>query len=259
MLAHGLPANSFTEYLKILEGSSGEYKELLNVFSVNVTQFFRDLSLWKVLYKNFLPQLLREKKQERFPSLKIWSCACSTGEEPYSIAILLKELLTPQVKNLSVRIIATDIDTDAIRKARAGLYTGRELANVEKMAPEWLKKYFSPLPGGNSGPGQAMSAAADSQPQYQISGEIQKLVAFEAHNFFLDGHQTGLDMVFCRNAIIYLNAKAKIELVERFYNSLAHRGLLVLGRSELIFADKGGYWFRSVDDAEHIYRKEKGG
>jgi chemotaxis protein methyltransferase CheR len=237
-----LKDNDWAAYATVLEKNSAAYVKLFDFFSVNVTEFCRDISLWKTLVTTTFPLVFEEKKISKVNSLRIWSAGCSTGEEPYSIAIAVKEMLP---KGFSFFLLATDIDDDAIAKAQAGLYGSETLRNIEHIEPSWLPKYFT-LEKDHAG-----------RQRIRITDEIKRMVSFKKHDFMREPAPAYVDMVFCRNAIIYISKEAKETLLETFYNSLTNHGFLVVGKSEVIFPGKDRHCFYPQDTAEHIYRKER--
>lgn len=275
---------SFSEYLQLLKNSPEEYQKFLDSFTINVTEFFRDLSVWEALAKDHLPQILSKKLVSGDHILRIWSAGCSSGEEPYSIAIMVSEVMD-QLKIPShfltedgnsklagqgdktagrgkffVSIHATDIDNDSLAKARAGIYSKENLKNINPMI---LQKYFSihvPQDKDSDQKSSEISSQStrfkDHERIYQVSDKIKKMIAFEKHHFFNNKPFEQLDMIFCRNVTIYLTPENKDKLMEVFYRSLAPDGLLVIGKTETILS-KARYFFYSVNSKEHIFRKEK--
>lgn len=256
ILGNELSQNAYEDYMKALDCKPEEYTKLFDALSVNVTEFFRDRTVWEKFYNKFLPPLIEEKLSQRMPTLRIWSAGCSTGEEPYSIAIMVREFLEkkdikiPSNKFL-VTIIATDIDKDALDRAQKGIYIGESLKNVNKINPGWLKKYFR----GEDGETDFWTIGLEKK--YQISDKIKKMVMFKQHNFISDKCYESIDMIFCRNVIVYFSPEIKDKLIQRLYNSLVYHGFIILGKSELIFAWAGKCYFYPVDNKEHIYRKER--
>lgn len=238
LMARSLAVNNYRSYLKVLETDPSEYSKLFSAFSINTTEFFRDSSVWEKLKKEYFPATILEKSKSPGRMIKVWSCGCSSGEEPYTIAILFKELrpFTP-----SLNILATDIDKDAIDQAEKGIYLEFSIKNV---LPNYQKKYFS---SSEAGPTKKSFTFA-------LSEEIKQMVQFRIHNFIVDPPPLSLDFIFCRNVTIYLSARTKETLMEKFYQILSADGFLVIGKCELIFNCEK-YHFYPVDLKEHIYRK----
>jgi chemotaxis protein methyltransferase CheR len=193
-------------YCNMLEGNRDKQRELLDYMAINVSEFFRDLPQYKILYQEVLPNLLSSS-----PRLNIWSAACSSGQEPYSIAILLEESC-PSHKH---RIVATDIDESALEQARnGGPYTNYDTRNVEKYR---LEKYF-----------------VKKETGYWIDERIKKKVTFHHHNILNDIFEQNFDLIVCRNVIIYFSEEVRDSLFKKFHNSLKSSGILFLGGSEVV-------------------------
>ncbi len=136
--------------------------------------------------------------------------------------------------------MSTDIDSVALDKAKEGIYSKKSLKNVK---PEWLKKYFTPVEG--------------TPEKFQICDEIKRMVMFRKHNFITDKIFKRMDIIFCRNVVIYFTRATKEIVMENFYNSLNYQGYFVNGKSEVLFLEKKGYVFYTVDSQENIYCKER--
>jgi len=227
--------NSYLDYFNILNENKNEWKELVDALTINVTQFFRDSSVWEALQNRVLPEIIQKKNNSDNKIIKIWSAGCSSGEEPYSISILLKETL-PDI--FFYTIYASDIDEDALIKAKEGIYNIRSLINIDR---ERFTKYFT----------------RHDKDTYKISDEIKRKVIFLKHDIFeKTSFLLGLDIIFCRNVMIYFTPEKKEEALEIFYNSLNDMGLLVLGKCEVIVTKKGVEMFSLYDLKEHIYVKK---
>lgn len=233
---------NFAHYLRLLSEDPAEFKNFLDTLTINVTEFFRDPAIWDSFVKVCLGALLVDKQSRKDGSLRIWSAGCASGEEPYSIAILLREFLGADWKrNYLVTITATDIDETCLQKAKKGYYFADQLNNVK---PAIMKKYFTSVDP------HAL------RPQYKISEEIKAMVQFRKYNFFEDKNIPHCDIIFCRNAMIYLTQEKKDQLLKIFYDSLSTQGFLIIGKSETIFS-KSKYIFYSIDQMHHIFRKER--
>ena len=227
--------NSYLDYFNILNENKNEWKELVDALTINVTQFFRDSSVWEALQNRVLPEIIQKKNNSDNKIINIWSAGCSSGEEPYSISILLKETL-PDI--FFYTIYASDIDEDALIKAKEGIYNIRSLINIDR---ERFTKYFT----------------RHDKDTYKISDEIKRKVIFLKHDIFeKTSFLLGLDIIFCRNVMIYFTPEKKEEALEIFYNSLNDMGLLVLGKCEVIVTKKGVEMFSLYDLKEHIYVKK---
>jgi len=209
--------NSFDEYYAGLKTDKQLLDQFTNYLTINVSEFFRNPSQWEVLQKDILPNL---KKGLNRP-LNIWSSACSTGEEPYSMAMLLTRFY-----NLNdINILATDIDMSAIEKAKKGIYDEKAILKVPK---EFINKYFE-----------------NYQKSYKIKDEIKKVVKFQRIDLLKDPFPKNMDLIICRNVIIYFTAEAKESIYKKFYESLNDNGILFVGSTEQIINPER-YNFKSV-------------
>lgn len=206
--------NGYDKYVQVLRTDKEKFEEFVNYLTINVSEFYRNPDQWELLDKEVFPELIKKFGK----NLKIWSAACSTGDEPYSLVMALSR----HVPLSQIHIIATDIDKQVIAKAKVGLYSDKSIAAV----PEDLKaKYFTKL--GSS---------------YQISGEIKKCVEFRQHNLLKDPYETECHLIVCRNVLIYFTEEAKDEVFEKFSKSIASGGCLFIGSTEQIISYKAmGY------------------
>lgn len=192
-------------YCQLLAKDSIQSKKLRDFLTINVTEFFRDEWAFKELKTNILPDLVPKNK------LKIWSAGCSDGGEPYSIAMLLKEL---SIKYIPL-ILATDIDEISLLKASTGgPYISDSVRNIPK---ELISKYFT-----------------FTDNRYWLKDSIKSMVKFQKHNLLLDKFEKGFDLVCCRNVTIYFTQETKTRLNLRFANSLNDSGILFIGATEFM-------------------------
>jgi len=227
---------SLDEYVRFLQQSPAEATHLFKELLIGVTKFFRDVPAFGILEKKVLPELLKKKtKNETF---RVWIAGCSTGEEAYSIAILIQEGINQlKIKNtIKVQIYATDLDPEAIKRARNGLY----LANISNdVSPERLDRWF-----------------VKKDDHYQISQQIRETVVFAEHNLLKDASFTKLDLICCRNVLIYLTYELQKKLLPMFHYTLVPGGAMFLGPSESISGHED--LFTTVDVKWKIYqRREK--
>lgn len=198
--------SNYKDYVALIKKDSEKFEQFVNFLTINVSEFYRNPEQWQILDKEVFPALI----QKFGKNLKIWSAACSTGDEPYSLVMALsKHIPVNQIK-----IIATDIDKQVLDKARLGLYNEKSIASVPE---EFKKKYFKQI--GTS---------------YQISDEIKRQVEFKEHNLLKDPYPTGCHLIVCRNVLIYFTEEAKDEIYKKFNASLNKEGILFIGSTEQI-------------------------
>lgn len=199
--------NSYSDYVLSLKRDKVMLEEFINYITINVSEFYRNPEQWHLLEREVIPNLM-----ERFgKELKIWSAACSTGDEPYSLAMLMSRFL-PLNK---IKIIATDIDKNVLQKADLGIYNVKSL----KALPEdFIKKYFNKL----------------NDKTYQIKSDIKDCVLFKQHDLLKDPYPDNCDLIVCRNVLIYFTDEAKNLIYAKFNKALKKDGLLFVGSTEQI-------------------------
>jgi len=197
--------NSYKSFFKALTVDKKIYDEFINYLTINVSEFFRNPTQWDILEKEVLPYLFNYNS-----TLKVWSAACSTGEEPYSLVMLLSKFLDLN----KIKVLATDIDVGAIDKAKLGLYSEKSLANLPE---DFITKFFEKV--NNS---------------FKISEKIKNCVQFRQHNLLKDEYPTACDLIVCRNVLIYFTEEAKNKMYKNFNNSLTEHGILFVGSTEQI-------------------------
>lgn len=213
-----LGLDSFDAYLNhIATGDFAEREHFCNAVTTNLTSFFRESHHFDYLAKDVVPEL-RARATGYRPRLRIWSAGCSTGEEPYSIAMVLRESL-PDIDRWDARVLCTDIDTDVLRTGRAGLY-GPD--RVRGLAPARLNQWFE-------------RTGDDPAAPYRVTEPLQRLLAFKRLNLMAQWPMRGpFDVIFCRNTIIYFDRDTQRRLIERMANLLSDDGVLILGHSETL-------------------------
>lgn len=195
----------FNTYFQEMENNRELLDEFMDRITINVSEFFRNPKRWEVLRKKVLPSLIQNKK------LSIWSAACSTGEEPYTIAILLKEFFP----SVDFHILATDIDENVLKKAKYGVYSEQALKEV----PEQMQqKYF-----------------VKSNHLYKIDTNLKSNITFKKHDLLADPYPKNVDVIICRNVLIYFTDQAKTSIYKKFSHSLDSNGVLFVGSTEQIF------------------------
>jgi two-component system CheB/CheR fusion protein len=226
--------DSLGEYSKYLQHYPEEVSALFRDLLIGVTNFFRDPKAFDVLEQKIVPKLVAKKTDDE--PIRVWSAGCSSGEEAYSIAILIHENLTNSNKGNLVQVFATDIDSQAIATARAGLYPTTIVGSVSN---ERLMRFFTPEPDGNA---------------YRIRKEIRDMLVFSEQNVIKDPPFSKLDMISCRNLMIYLDVELQKIILPLFHFALKPGGILFLGSSEGI----GGCddLFEVVDRDAKIYQRK---
>ncbi|MDD6216711.1 MAG: protein-glutamate O-methyltransferase CheR [Roseburia sp.] len=197
---------SYTDYVALIKKDKEKFEQFVNFLTINVSEFYRNPEQWKILDTEVFPALIKKFGK----NIKIWSAACSTGDEPYSLVMALSKHLPLS----NIKVIATDIDKQVLDTARMGLYNEKSIASV----PEDLKKKYFTKVGAS----------------YQISDEIKKRVEFKEHNLLKDPYPSGCHLIVCRNVVIYFTEEAKDKIYENFYQSLAQGGVLFIGSTEQI-------------------------
>ena len=197
---------TYNDYVALIKKDKEKFDQFINFLTINVSEFYRNPDQWKILEGQVFPELIKKFGK----NLKIWSAACSTGDEPYPLVMALSR----QVPLANIKIIATDIDNQVLDTARMGLYNEKSIASV----PDDLKKkYFTKV--GSS---------------YQISDEIKKRVEFKKHDLLKDPYPSGCHLIVCRNVMIYFTEEAKEEIYKKFHKALQPGGVLFIGSTEQI-------------------------
>ena len=216
--------DSFTEYYKKVKADEEELVEMLNCISTNTTKFFREKHHFEYLKNKVMPELLKNKADERI--IRIWSAGCSTGEEPYSITIAvceaLKEFGVKSSELWDIKILATDISTKVLRTADAGIYEYEQLP--EEMPKEIISRYF-------------LKGNKENEGLIKVKDFIRDKIRFRRLNL-KDGEyplKRSFDVIFCRNVMIYFDDGMKRHVVSKFHQHLSDRGHLFLGHSETVF------------------------
>ncbi|MCL2181622.1 MAG: protein-glutamate O-methyltransferase [Treponema sp.] len=202
---------SVATYLDSINQDKEELKGFLDSITTNLTRFFRNQAQFDALEKYVIPELMTKIK--KVPgTIKIWSAGCSTGEEPYTIAMLLTEVLP---KSWNFEILASDISLKCLMTAKEGFYAESRIVGIPD---NYLAKYFDKVDGG-----------------YKIHSDIHAKIKFDYHNLKNDSGLRNFDVVFCRNVIIYFDEAAQTNVMARFYDSMAPKSFLFIGHSESLF------------------------
>jgi chemotaxis protein methyltransferase CheR len=220
------------EYYSFVRNDAEELKVLLDAVTTNLTRFFRNAAHWETFEKFVLPDLIAHKRAAGDRRIKIWSAGCSTGEEPYTIAMELLELLP---REFQIEVLASDLSLKSVLTGQQGFYGDNRVTGVPEL---FLNKYFDRQEGG-----------------YQIKDSVKKLVTFDYHNLKHDSRQRNLDVIFCRNVLIYFDEAAQKVVIDRFWEAMAPHSFLFIGHSESLFGMNTQFKFIKTDYAT-LYGKE---
>lgn len=213
---------SLQEYYKIITSDKEELKLLLDSVTTNLTRFFRNQAHFDAIEHYVIPEVMKLKGSDH--RIRVWSAGCSTGEEPYTIAMLLKTLLPA---GWSFEIVASDISLKSLMVGKEGFYgEGR----IQGIPDQYLARFFDKRPNG-----------------YQVKDEIRNTIRFDYHNLKNDSGQRGLDIVFCRNVLIYFDETAQKAAIERFWDAMATKSFLFIGHSESLFGMNTKFEFVKTD------------
>jgi two-component system CheB/CheR fusion protein len=203
----------YVGYIDYLEVHPDEFGHLFNTILINVTAFFRDAAAWAYLRDEALPRMLAHLSQDA--PIRVWCAGCASGEEAYTLTILLAEALGMDAFRERVKIYATDIDEEALSQARLAVYTQREVTGVPA---DLLKKYFESV-----------------GERYAFHKELRRAVIFGRHDLIQDAPISRIDLLTCRNALMYLNAEVQARVLSRLHFALDDGGILMLGKAEMLF------------------------
>ena len=209
---HSHSIESFSDYLDYLQVHPEEFFPLFNTILINVTSFFRDMSAWNYLQNQVLPRIIGNKPEAE--PIRVWSAGCASGEEAYTLAIILTQLLGTEKFRQRVKIYATDIDEEALTQARHAHYSAKEVKPIPK---ELLERYFEPVGG-----------------HYIFRSDLRRVVIFGRHDLIQDAPISRLDLLVCRNTLMYFNAETQGRILNRFHFALKDTGALFLGKAEML-------------------------
>jgi two-component system, chemotaxis family, CheB/CheR fusion protein len=226
--------DGYLGYLDHLEVDPEEFTQLFNTILINVTGFFRDPPAWDYLAAEVLPRILADKGEGE--PVRIWSAGCASGEEAYTLAMVTAEAMGADAVRDRVKIYATDLDEEALSQARQARYTAKQ---VEGVPPELLERYFE-----------------HNGDDYTFSKELRRSVIFGPHNLIKDAPIPRIDLLVCRNTLMYLNAETQAQVLARFSFALREGGYLLLGKAEMLLAHSD--LFTSVDLKHRVFRKVPG-
>src|SRR5690554_561915 len=228
-----LGITSYHEYLGLLKNEPLEQNVLYQHLTTNVTSFFREPAQFDYLRTVLLPEIRRVKKRKKF---RAWSAGCSSGEEAYSLAITLMEVLGTE---WDIKVLATDINAEKLQSGMSGEYTKETVNNIPL---SWRQKYFKPQ--------------GKKDQSYTVNSQLRKKIVFRLMNLLTEEalpHTLHVDLIFCRNVFIYLSKEARENILKQFHDRLYSDGYLVLGHSESISDVRNQFW---IPQGKSIYRKK---
>src|SRR5262245_17084595 len=225
-------SESYGDYLDYLEVNPEEFEQLFEALLINVTEFFRDAPTWEHLQETVLPALLADKEDDE--QVRVWSAGCASGQEAYTCAMVLAEMLGVEAYRERVKIYATDIDEDALSQARLAIYNAKEM---ESVPPELREKYFE---------------RADQRLGFRK--DLRRTVIFGRNNLVADAPISRLDLLVCRNTLMYFNAETQARILRHFHFALRDHGVLLLGRSEMMLSHRD--LFTAVDLKQRIFAQQ---
>lgn len=221
-------------YLALLRSDPHELETLAETLSIHVSQFFRNPDTYRILEQKVIPELFRRARQAGRSSLTLWSAGCAAGEEPYSLALLVDDLAAA---DFAVKILATDISQPVLDAGRAAIFP---VERLKELPPAVLADYFEEQGDGS----------------YRLIARVRDMVCFEQHNILVDEPYPEVDLILCRNVLIYFTREEQERILSRFAAALAEDGVLVLGRSETLVGDLRQS-FRAEFPVERIYRRTR--
>jgi len=220
------------EYIDLLNRKEEEVKKLLNALTINVTEFFRNQSTFDKLKDIVFPDIFAAKGGSG--TVRIWSAGCASGEEPYTIAIILKEFFSEELKRFNIEITATDVDEGILKKGTEGLYQRDKLVG---MVPDLRVRYFK-----------------EDGDKYRLSNDIKKMVSLRKEDIFQERLNRDKDLIICRNLLIYFSREKQEWVLNEFWKALNPGGFLILGRAEILVGESRKL-FSTICPRERIYRK----
>jgi chemotaxis protein methyltransferase CheR len=226
---------TYLDYYRLLKRDKEEVEKLVHVLTIHVSEFFRDPSVFRTLRHKILPCLLKKKERTGQRLVRFWSAGCAQGEEPYSLAMIALEANAEFKEKFSISVYATDVDEEIIEEAKKGVY---EIGKIRNLPRLYKRKYFEAL-GGEF---------------YKIKDEVKKLVRFKFHDMLSEPPLKYIDILLCRNVIIYFSREERGLIIKKFYEALHPGGYLVLGKTETL-SKAGELGFKCVDLHERIYQK----
>src|SRR5215469_5521469 len=227
-------ASDYVDYQDQLESSAEEFGHLFNTILINVTGFFRDTETWTFLQRDIMPELLADAEDGH--EIRVWSAGCASGEEAYSLAIAFAEALGIEDYAKRVKIYGTDVDEEALRDARVGMYSAKAL---EALSSDIREKYFE-----------------QNGSQFAFLPDLRRRVIFGRHDLTRDAPISRLDLLVCRNTLMYFNVETQSQVIDRLHFALRESAYLFLGKAEMLLSD--GERFEVVSMRQRIFRRRPG-
>jgi len=222
------------EYLAYLTANPREIEQLLDTVTIHVTEFFRDAAVYEAVARNLVPEIVSRKLHSPSRTIRVWSAGCSTGEEAYSLAMVILGHLRANRIDLELEVYGTDVSKEACAFAREGIYEARKMEGV----PEDVRRKCFAAEGSG----------------YRVVPDVRRCVRFSVHDLFSSAPFSMLDLVVCRNVLIHFDQAVRNDVLERFHAALDDQGFLMLGKSEAVIGSAAA-WFAFVDIRNKMYRK----
>lgn len=235
---------SYQQYIEVLDSDSDEYSKLIDNLTIKVTEFFRNPEAWQVLREEVLPEIIKERLEDgnrienTKPTLRVWCAGCATGEEVYSIGILIDRFLNERKIDFDVEIRGTDIDKSSLIKARQAIYKSTAAQTIPEGV---LSRYFHYDDAG-----------------YKVIPSLRNTIYFKSHDLVSDEPLKEMDLVLCRNVAIYFTRSLQNKIYIDFYNSLNDKGYLFLGKAETLIGPLKEE-FKTINKRWKIYQKNNSG
>jgi Methylase of chemotaxis methyl-accepting proteins len=220
-----------SEYYALLTKDKEELKLMLDSVTTNLTRFFRNQPHFDALINYVIPEVLKTKRERNDNKIRVWSAGCSTGEEPYTLAMIFKDKLPPGIQ---AEIVASDLSLKSLMVGKAGFYPEARIAGIPD---NYLSRFFEQKNNG-----------------YQVKDELMKMIRFDYHNLKNDSGQRNVDILFCRNVLIYFDEAAQKAVIDRFWDAMSPKSYLFIGHSESLFGMKTKFEFLKTDWA-CLYQK----
>ncbi len=222
------------QFYDLVSSDSKELMHFMDNITTNLTRFFRIEKHFEILKEDVFPAIMKTKMEKKSRDISIWSAGCSTGEEPYSIAMTCLE--TPNMSNFNIKIFASDISLKCLIKAKEGVYNA---SNVDSVPNEYITRYFDRI-----------------DTKYVVKKDVKKLITFDYHNLMHVGIQKNIDVILCRNVLIYFDESGRQQTERRFYDTLNSPGYLLIGHSEFLFGSNSNFSYKTIKDIG-VYIKDK--